>query len=310
MHDMNKTVEGAAAGAQGSGTKQALGLVNDLRKKDGVHPVDRKLFAVIHERLTELEGLVHDGDPQARERLRTALNLISDELKGDLAWEVADGLHEVLPLFGSERYLYRALMEESARPDDRPHSWQTLYGRKSLDELIEALEGDPSAGNVRLVRRRLHALYVIRNDRGRHDRARESLRASYLRWSWRFLLSLLFASVLTLALGPEQSLLMNATIAFLAGGLGSVLSGTLRLRDLDRITQLDKMWRTFGTQAVLGGTLAVIVLLVLLTGVIQVAGLDLSADPPRITVYLIGLLSGFSEPFALSTLERVAALGR
>jgi hypothetical protein len=48
-----------------------------------------------------------------------------------------------------------------------------------------------------------------------------------------------------------------------------------RLRhDVERIAQLEMVWRTMGSQTVLGGTLAVIVLVTLQTGLVRVASLD------------------------------------
>ena len=95
-----------------------------------------------------------------------------------------------------------------------------------------------------------------------------------------------------------------------AGGLGAVLGGTIRIRDVERIAQLDMVWRTMGSQIVLGGTLAVIVLVTLQTGLVRVASLDFNGTLNPVVLYLVGLVSGYSEPFALGLLKKVVELGK
>jgi hypothetical protein len=99
-------------------------------------------------------------------------------------------------------------------------------------------------------------------------------------------------------------------IVFFAGGLGAVLSGTIRIRDVERIAQIDTVMRTMVSQVVLGGTLAVIVLVTLQTGLVQLATLDFSGVLNPLAVYLVGLISGYSEPFAIGLLKKVVELGK
>ena len=76
------------------------------------------------------------------------------------------------------------------------------------------------------------------------------------------------------------------------------------------IAQLDMVWRTMGSQIVLGGTLAVIVLVTLQTGLVRVASLDFNGTLNPVALYLVGLISGYSEPFALGLLKKVVELGK
>jgi hypothetical protein len=74
--------------------------------------------------------------------------------------------------------------------------------------------------------------------------------------------------------------------------------------------QIDKVWRTMLSQVVLGGTLAVIVLVTLQTGLVRLANLDFSGTLNPVFYYLVGLISGYSEPFALGLLKKVVELGK
>jgi hypothetical protein len=292
--------------------QDAITLISE-RMKTRLMPVDRKVFAVIHSRLLELNGALSRDRSLVEmhaEKILGTVKLVDDGLKDDAAWDVADYLKELLPVVASDDWVYRALLEEKGRRADSPYGWKTLCEDAKLIKFIESYDGSLPAAEGKVARQNLTALYVIRNDNGRHDRARERLRARYLRQVALGLFSLLVISVAWMlsfnTLGPLSPII----IVFFAGGLGAVLSGIIRIRDVERIVQIDKVWRTMLSQVALGGTLAVIVLVTLQTGLVRLATLDFSGTLNPVFYYLVGLISGYSEPFALGLLKKVVELGK
>jgi hypothetical protein len=91
-----------------------------------------------------------------------------------------------------------------------------------------------------------------------------------------------------------------------AGALGSVLAGTLKLRD--RLVELDDL-RAFGAtlrvQPLVGATMGIIVLVVLQGDLIRLGGDNVSAWPGRA---VLAFLAGFSEPFFLRVVDRLAVI--
>jgi hypothetical protein len=84
---------------------------------------------------------------------------------------------------------------------------------------------------------------------------------------------------------------------------GAILSRAIRIRDLGRLVELKGAWKTLIPQMILGATLAMIVVLILRTGTIKIESFDFEAADAT-TLFVVGLVSGFSEPFALGILER------
>jgi hypothetical protein len=200
---------------------------------------------------------------------------------------------------------------EGCRSAEAPYGWKALSSEAKLDALIEGHDGSLRAPDGIVARQKLTALYGIRNDRGRHERAREGLRAGYLRQVALGLLLLLAISIGSMLEFETSKPWSPILIVFFAGGLGAVLGGPIRIRDVERIAQLDMVWRTMGSQTVLGGgTLVVIVLVTLQTGLVRVASLDFNGALNPVALYLVGLISGYSEPFALGLLKKVVELGK
>jgi hypothetical protein len=176
------------------------------RMKTRLRPVDRKVFAVIHSRLLEVkEGLSRDPSHCRihADKILSTVQLVNESLVGDAAWDVSDSLKELLPLITSDDWVYRALLEEKGRLAEAPYGWKALSSEAKLDTLIEDYDGSLRAPDGIVARQNLTALYGIRNDRGRHERAREGLRAE---------------------LGTSRPW-SPIIIVFFAGGLGAVWIG-------------------------------------------------------------------------------------
>lgn len=283
------------------------------RIKTRLRPVDRKVFAVIRSRLLELkEALSRDRSLCGihDDKILASVQLVNESLGGDAAWDVSDYLKELLPLVASDDWVYRALLEEKGRSADAPDGWNALSQDTKLNKFIEGYDGSLPAADGKVARQILTALYIKRNDNGRHSRAREGLRARYLYQVACVLLLLLAISVASMLKLETSGTWSPIIIVFFAGGLGAVLSGTIRIRDVERTAQIDEVRRTMVSQVVLGGTLAVIVLVTLQTGLVRLATLDFKGALNPVVVYLVGLISGYSEPFALGLLKKVVELGK
>lgn len=295
----------------------AIDMVNLELQKRWLRPVKRKVYFMIHERLLLLHfsfaapatGSIADD---ALKRTGEVLQLLSGANNAENSlWDVADALKELLIEVAPTKHIFGALVEERGRALDRPHSWHKYFTSEELGQLIADFGGDPEILKRKQATRRLVALYKMRNSEGRHDRAREGMR-------WRYLFSvsglLLLATAGGLLLikmsGFEFSMIQMGVVA-VAGAVGAIVSGTIRLRDLALMVELKGAWRTLFPQMTLGATLALIVVLILKTGVIKIADLDFqSNDVDVAALFVIGLVGGWSEPFALGILEKVAALGR
>lgn len=279
--------------------------------------IRRKLLETIYERLTLLRSALSEWQTSppgaAAGEVCQALALIETPIDERDAWQIADALSAVLPRVLPAASLAGALWVERSRTPGRGAHWRDVFECDELDLLLA--DYDPGArrfateGVESLVRERLQQLRLVRNDEGRHSRARERTRGYHL----RYLALVLFvfvgalASTPRLVSGADASWLPSLEtmlLVALAGGLGSTLSGALRVRTLERITELQAMWGGLLAQIAIGAALAVVVVLVLETGLVSIGGADSTAK-----WLAIGFASGFSEPFALGILERVASPG-
>jgi hypothetical protein len=296
---------------------QEFWRVKDLRQRMGLRPVRRKVFMMIHDRLQILQASLPrpatgrgDRGERLDSRILETVKLVDGRIAENAAWDVADSLKELLPEVASAEYVYWALVEEKGHGADRAHNWSKYFPAKELDCFIKRYEKNPKRFDTSKSAQRLVALYRIRDGQGRHDRACEGMRWEYLLWvSGLLALSagLLVAFWVWASNTPGPSL-PYILLGFVSGAMGAVLSGTLRLRDLGRIVELQGAWKTLIPQVVLGATLAMIVILILLAGIVSIGFFDLEAAKPA-QWFVVGLLSGFSEPFALGILKRLTALG-
>lgn len=323
--------------------ERAIGTVRQELQKPRLEPVKRKVFMMIYDRLSILQASLlkpatewDDRDERLNERILEILKLLDRSMSEEAAWDVADSLKELLPEVAPAEYVYWALVEEKRREAGWSDNWDKYFSAEELKESILTYEENPKKFNTQGASDRLVALYRIRNGEGRHHRAREGARWNYLRWislllffsavalvfSWHFASNSPSQSLLEMRIVVESGYpelqvdiwsgwqpLMQMLVVFLAGAVGAVLSGTIRLRDLPRILELQAAWKTLIPQMILGATLATVVVLILKTGLIKVANLDFES-PDTSLLFVVGLVSGFSEPFALGLLEKVAALGQ
>jgi hypothetical protein len=267
-------------------------------------------------KLSSSTGNIREG---LNKRIVEVLSMLHEkDITDDGAWDVADALKELLPEMATKEFIYQALIEEKSRTSSAGKNWDKFFKKQDLDAYINSYEKDQDSLNSELASTQLISLYKIRNDLGRHNRAREAMR-----WRYLFMISnVLLAFVVIIEglffISSQRSSIQLVTmlVAIFAGALGAVLSRLIRLRDLDRIIDLQKNWKTAYSQGVIGATFAMIVVVVLQTSLIQFGNYNFQfVGNETITAretglfFIVGLLSGYSEPFAFGILERLADMG-
>ena len=229
----------------------------------------------------------------------------------DAAWDAAEDLKIALLYVAPDEHLSSLLEAEATRPAQHSDGWRTLYSEAELKELRKQWEDVRSKGEAmppawrEIVIDRLATLYQQRMDRWRHDRANLQLRANYF-FGVTVVLGVVlgFTGVLTVS-RDNAVLLMTAMVS---GALGSVLSGIYKLRDeMMNIHQLRSFWPVLTAMPFVGAAAGTLLLAVLTSGLIKVA--DLAPTAFAWQHYAVfGFLAGFSEPFFLGVVKRVAGM--
>ena len=202
------------------------------------------------------------------------------------AWDFAEELRVASWAFLPDEGL--ASLLERERLDATKVSWASVFGRTELERLLET----PRPGDFRVAAlgylRRLHHERV---DRVRHDRARDKLWQSFV---WKLIpivYGLFFLCLLTTREPPFP--------AVAAGAIGAMLSGVFKLRDGEqRIRDLRRSSSFLLLQPMIGATAALVMMWLGASSVLTIKSPHIDAT--------LGFLAGFSEPFFLGTIARLA----
>lgn len=282
-------------------------------------PVRRKLIEKIHERLSEIcrelkSHAVKNATlpPCLLSELSEIFNLVEKDFSEDEAWHVMDTLKAVLPGIASDEYIFGQLCLEKRRDHAKKLHWNDLFETKDLDELINDYKKEKQsfekAETRHLARLRLQILYKERNDLGRHDRAKEGTRGRYFIYLSIVLLVLVvllaFTDKLVSSSGLPKVIEMICILA--SGALGATISRAIKMRDIEKISELKTIWSTFLAQVLIGAALAEMVIIILRTGSITIG--STGNVQGLASLLTIGFLTGFSEPFALGILERISGI--
>jgi hypothetical protein len=227
----------------------------------------------------------------------------------DSAWDLYNGLRQQIVRMADAPYLLMLLEHEKIRnsAQGKWHRWDDHFAAKTLDELIRRFRRNPDEAVRAEAANRLAYLYKQRAEAGRERRARAAEKCRFMTMLAPLLLVLIAAVTISANLVSQGgSIWREILLAGSAGALGSVLAGTLKLRD--RLVELDDL-RTFGAtlrvQPLVGATMGIIVLVVLQGDLIRLGGDDVSAWPGRT---VLAFLAGFSEPFFLRVVDRLAVI--
>jgi hypothetical protein len=155
-------------------------------------------------------------------------------------------------------------------------------------------------------RARVRSALLAQQQNGSQDRARMSMRADYLRkegWTLAFVVT-----AFLFALANDWS---GYVLAALAGAVGGCLTGARALRSVVSITGIGPHRTWWWVQPFAGAAAGILIYLVLDASIVTLPGTgsgdDSVAQTARVTY---AFLAGFSEPFFLGTLARLAGTSK
>lgn len=247
--------------------------------------------------------------PDVKARLRDLLDQPVSSLKIDSAWELYSELKGMLPAIGNADYVASLLDHEAERAKDesRWHSWTQHFSAEDLQRLRDNYEQpEPDPRLHRQAVAKLSFLYARRAEAGRERRAKAAQKCRYLNLLAPALLALQAGLVLAIgAIADETGVWKQILVAGTAGALGATLAGTMRIRDdLRELDDLRSFWPAMRVQPLVGATAGLVVLLIVETGTLDVGG-DSGSWAGRA---LVAFAAGFSEPFFLGLVQRVAVI--
>jgi hypothetical protein len=283
---------------------------------DRAHPELRKVLGALQaqvgetRRLLALPGRQDTPTREAAEReLESLLQQDSLELPVDAAWELSGALKRFNLRLGDVAYLRSRLEYECnrSRTPGHWHGWDAHFDGGELEQLLAAYRaGNPSAAQQAHAVDRLTFLYLMREEAGRDRRARGALKCLYLGRLAVMLVALLAGLAVAVNSASDGGFWQTIVLSSCAGALGSTLSGVLKVRDqLTRLDELRGFWPAMRVQPFVGACAGLIVFLILDSHAVSFG----SMDPPGWSSRgLLAFAAGFSEPFFLGLVQRVAVV--
>jgi hypothetical protein len=247
--------------------------------------------------------------PEIKARLRDTLDQPVGSLTIDSAWDLYTDLKGMLPFLGNADDVAARLDYEAERGNDasRWHPWTQHFSAEELQRLRENYDHEPVDPRLhRQATAKLSSLYAGRAEAGRERRAKAAQKRRYLNALGPVLLALQVVLVLAIdAAAGEEEVWKQIFVAGTAGALGATLAGTMKIRDdLRELDDLRSFWPAMRVQPLVGATAGLIVLLVIETGTLDGGG-ESGSWAGRA---LVAFAAGFSEPFFLGLVQRVAVV--
>jgi hypothetical protein len=258
------------------------------------------------ERLRAIDPKPWPEDPM----LLTLLSVYPDKiLRSIIAWQLHDQLSIVCLDHSHGADLIALIADELATHPDK--STAPLPG-SPLDRLfkISALlesgpDGKAAEDDAQAI---LRIIWREKSKQRSEDRQLRSTRTDYLNL-WSFVLIPLIVILVTMisfaAVYPHAVVVVLLLAAF-AGAVGSTLGGVLRLRELPELTNIRDLTTGTVAQPLIGGVAAVFIFLLLESHIVVLPGVGATGMPSWQALGIYGFAAGFSEPFFLGILGRVA----
>jgi hypothetical protein len=267
--------------------------------------LDRLYTATMDARRLHREGRL------AGEQAAVALELLDRDPSGlgaDALGQLLETVDGLLVSAGDDIHLCALLETEYER--DRLEgggpvpTWGTLYGGDRLAASKAFAAGQPvSAEALEEARNRLATLLRARHSLYALGRARNAARAARLLRLAPVVTALVVVLIAVVDVVAEDVSWRRGLLVALAGALGATVAGAYKLRDqLPRLSDLRLFWSAFALQPPLGAAAGVVVWIVLLSGLLGVA----DVGPDWAVEAAVAFAAGFSEPFLLRTVERIA----
>jgi hypothetical protein len=276
----------------------------------------RKVLGVIHAHLSETRRLL--GLPTTATPLRDApavrelASLVQRDvstLKIDGAWELAGDLKRLNLRLGDREYMTSRLEYEQRRAAvaGRWHGWNAHFDAHELQLLLNAFKlREPTLAHHARAVDRLTFLYFQREESGRDRRARAELKKLYLTLLAPLLLLMLAGFGLAVNFVTHGRVWEALVLTACAGGLGSTLSGIFKVRDqLVRLEELRSFGPAMRVQPLIGACAGLIVFLALQSHAVSLGSTASSGWAGK---GLLAFAAGFSEPFFLGIVQRVAVV--
>jgi hypothetical protein len=275
------------------------------RKDAELRKIITRLYGATDE-LLRLEGAI--VEPHAG-RIRLLLHTPPRSLTLDLAIEVFDALDRILIEIGDERFVCEEIHGELqwAKGSTTWRTWSGTFGA-NVPAAVKTYQSGKAVPHEELeaARNELGAFRRARSDDYQVHRSRQRMRARnlhYLAWLLGVMVPIigwLLASIDQVEETAGEVVLIGAM-----GALGAAISGTITARDrLVRGSDLRAFHAGLVAQILMGAGIAFVILLLLKSSLLQIAGVT-SLEGRAV----VGFVAGFSEPFFLKTIERVAKLG-
>jgi hypothetical protein len=276
-------------------------------------PEVRKVLGTIQTHLSETRRLLASqkiddtsGDTPVVGELISLTQQNPVDLTTDGAWELAGALKRLNLRLGDEAFLASRLEYELGRADAQWHGWNAHFGKAELRSLVEAYRTcRPTRAQHAQAVDRLTFLYLMRDEAGRDRRARAALKQQYLTRLAPLLVVLLIGLGVAANYATKGNFLETILLTACAGALGSTLSGVFKVRDhLVRLDELRGFWPAMRVQPVVGACAGLMVFLILDSQAVSL-GAESSTWSGR---GLLAFVAGFSEPFFLGIVQRVAVV--
>jgi hypothetical protein len=273
-------------------------------------PEIRKVLGTIQTHLSETRRLLAAqkfDDPPALGEVISLTQQNPSELTIDSAWELAGALKRLNLRLGDEAFLASRLEFELGRADAQWHGWNAHFDVAELRALVDAYRSRRAtrAEHAQAVDR-LTFLYLMRDEAGRDRRARAALKHQYLTRLAPLLVVLLVGLGVAANYATKGNFLETILLTACAGALGSTLSGVFKVRDhLVRLDELRGFWPAMRVQPVVGACAGLMVFLVLDS---QAVDLGAGSSATWSGRGLLAFAAGFSEPFFLGIVQRVAVV--
>jgi hypothetical protein len=275
-------------------------------------PELRKLLGRIYRGIGDalrIDRSTHKGlGDEGRERFCQILEVDPTTLNVDTALDVVDALDRALIELGDERYLRDLFAVELARDrtDTSATTLSHVFSSPPQKEEVALVDSGKPLDEAALesIRNQLSGLYLTRSVLYDLHRARQGMKSRYM-LALVPALAILVAGFAVISYDIEPNLPATALV-IVAGALGALLSGTLRLRDhISNINDLRAFRPLLAVQPLIGATAGLVSLLVLESKVVQVNW----GGPAWATEGVVAFAAGFSEPFFLGIVGRVASIG-
>jgi hypothetical protein len=280
-----------------------------------VDPELRKALGVIQAHLSETRRLLAATKAAAPMRdaatIRELTSLVQRDasaLEIDSAWDLAGALKRLNLRLADCEFINSRLEYEERRASARQwHGWNSHFDADELVALLKVfgLRTATLADHARAVDR-LTFLYLQREEAGRDRRARAALKRMYLTRLTPVMLLLLAGFTLAVNVATGGDIWEKLLLSLCAGGLGSTVSGIFKVRD--QLVRLDEL-RSFGpamrVQPLIGACAGLMLFLVLQSHAIALGSADSGGWSG---LGLLAFVAGFSEPFFLGIVQRVAVV--